>query len=92
MPSEITIIRLNNSLEGLLSTEGAIIAAKNPETGALEQTGIVNQSDYVNISQVPNVRVLPLGTDNFGRDVLTELVAATGVSLLIGFVAGSSPP
>ncbi len=39
-------------------------------------------------SQVANVRVLPLGTDNFGRDVLTELVAATGVSLLIGFVAG----
>ena len=83
-----TIIRLNNSLKGLLSTEGAIIAAKNPETGALEQTGVVNQSDYVNISQVANVRVLPLGTDNFGRDVLTELVSATGVSLLIGFVAG----
>ena len=35
-----------------------------------------------------NVRILPLGTDNFGRDVLTQLVAATGVSLLIGFVAG----
>jgi len=34
------------------------------------------------------VRVLPLGTDNFGRDVLTELVKATGVSLQIGLVAG----
>jgi len=43
----------------------------------------------VNISQVANVRVLPLGTDNFGRDVLTELVQATAVSLLIGFVAGT---
>ena len=42
----------------------------------------------MNVNQVPNVRVLPLGTDNFGRDVLTELVAATGVSLRIGFVAG----
>ncbi len=42
----------------------------------------------MNISQVANVRVLPLGTDNFGRDVLTELVKATGVSLEIGFVAG----
>ncbi len=81
-------VRLNTSLKGLLSTEGVIIAAKNPQTGALEQTGIVNQSDYVNISQVANVRVLPLGTDNFGRDVLTELVTATGVSLQIGFVAG----
>jgi ABC-type dipeptide/oligopeptide/nickel transport system permease subunit len=42
----------------------------------------------VNINQVPNVRVLPLGTDNFGRDMLTELVSATGTSLKIGFVAG----
>ncbi len=70
-------VRLNSSLQGLLSTEGAIIATKNPQTGALEQTGIVKQADYVNIGQVANVRVLPLGTDNFGRDVLTELVAAT---------------
>ena len=80
--------RLNNSLKGLLSTEGVSIAVKNAETGALEETGVVAQSDYVNINQVPNVRVLPLGTDNFGRDVLTELVKATGVSLQIGFVAG----
>ena len=81
-------VRLNNSLKGLLSTEGVSIAVKNAETGDLEEAGIVVQSDYVNIRQVPNVRVLLLGTDNFGRDVLTELVAATGVSLRIGFVAG----
>jgi peptide/nickel transport system permease protein len=80
--------RLNTSLQGILLTGGAIIAANNPTTGTLEQTGIINQSDYVNISQVQNVRVLPLGTDNFGRDVLTELVKATAVSLQIGFVAG----
>ena len=82
-------IRLNASLEGLLSTEGAIIAVKNADTGVLEETGSIAQSDYVNISQVANVRVLPLGTDNFGRDVLTELVKATGVSLQIGLVAGT---
>ena len=80
--------RLNASLQGLLLTEGVIIATQNPQTGALDKTGTVNQSDYVNINQVANVRVLPLGTDNFGRDVLTELVKATGVSLEIGFVAG----
>ncbi len=81
--------RLNDSLKGLLSTEGAIIAGKNADTGALEETGSVAQSDYVNIGQVANVRVLPLGTDNFGRDVLTELVRATVVSLEIGLVAGT---
>ncbi|MFP4394035.1 MAG: ABC transporter permease [Anaerolineales bacterium] len=81
-------IRLNNSLQGLLSTERAIIAAENIETGALEEIDSITQSDYVNINQVANVRFLPLGTDNFGRDVLTELVTATGVSLKIGLVAG----
>ena len=81
-------IRLNSSLQGLLSTAGATIATKNPDTGALEQTSTVKQTDYVNIGQVANVRVLPLGTDNFGRDVLTELVQAIRVSLQIGFVAG----
>jgi peptide/nickel transport system permease protein len=80
--------RVNAAIQGIMSIEGYIIAAKNPETGVMEQTGIVKQSDYVNINQVANVRVLPLGTDNFGRDVLTELVKATGVSFEIGLVAG----
>lgn len=80
--------RLNTSIQGILLTEGEILAALNPQTGALEQIGTANQSDYVNINQVANVRVLPLGTDNFGRDVLTELVKAIGVSLQIGLVAG----
>jgi peptide/nickel transport system permease protein len=80
--------RVNADVSGLLSTEGAIIATKNSTSGALEQSGTVNQTDYVNIGQVANVRYLPLGTDNFGRDMLTELVRATGVSLQIGLVAG----
>lgn len=81
-------IRLNRSLDGLLSTDEIKIAAANVDTGLLEETGVVNQTDYVNVRQVPNVRVLVLGTDNFGRDVLTQLVTATAVSLRIGLVAG----
>jgi len=80
--------RLDESLKGVLATEGVTIAVENTETGTLEEVDSVEQTDYVNISQVPNVRVLPLGTDNFGRDVLTELVSATGTSLKIGLVAG----
>jgi peptide/nickel transport system permease protein len=80
--------RVNTSIQGLLSTEALIVAAQNSQTAALEKTGVVNQSDYVNIGEVANVRVLPLGTDNFGRDTLTELVRATGISLEIGLVAG----
>ncbi len=81
-------VRLNNSLKGLLSVDDAIIAAKNVDTGALEEIGSVKQNDYVNVAQVANMRVLVLGTDNFGRDMLTQLIAATRVSLQIGFVAG----
>ena len=81
-------IRLTKSLDGLLATEGATVAAMNPETGELEEKYVINQTDYVNVGEVANIRVLPLGTDNFGRDILTELVKATGVSLTIGFVAG----
>jgi peptide/nickel transport system permease protein len=82
-------IRLNRDLDGLLSTEGAIIAATNADTGELEQKSLVNQTDYINVNEVPNTRLLVFGTDNFGRDVLTELVKATSVSLKIGLVAGS---
>lgn len=81
-------IRLTAALDELLTTEGATVASANQTTGALEEKLIINQTDYVNVGEVPNIRVLPLGTDNFGRDVLTELISATGVSLTIGFVAG----
>lgn len=80
--------RLDTSFKGILSTEGLILAAPNAETGALDEIGTVKQSDYVNVGEVVNVRLLLFGTDNFGRDVLTELVSATGVSLKIGFLAG----
>ncbi len=81
-------VRLNQSLQGLLTTREVIIAGRDPATGGLVQTGAVGRSDYVNVGEVANVRVLPLGTDNFGRDILTELVKATAVSLQMGFVAG----
>ena len=80
--------RLDKSLKGLLETEGATVAAMNPDSGVLEQTDTIERNDFVNLGQVPIVRWLPLGTDNFGRDMLTELVSATRTSLVIGFVAG----
>lgn len=80
--------RLNNSLNGLLVTEPIVIAEKEPTSGQITEKESINITDYVNVNQVANVRWLPLGTDNFGRDVLTELVKATGISLEIGLVAG----
>lgn len=81
--------RLDTSLEGLLSLESIILAKEEEESGMLVQVDEVLQRDYVNVNKVANVRWFPLGTDNFGRDVLTELVSATATSLKIGLIAGS---
>ena len=79
--------RLHNSLQELRAADTVIIAEPN-DAGALEASDEILKTDYVNVSDVANVKVLPFGTDNFGRDVLKELVAATGVSIRIGLLAG----
>ncbi len=81
--------RLNNNLENAINSNQIIIADKNEETAALEESKVIADTDYVNVKDVANVKVLPLGTDNFGRDVLKELISATGTSILIGLIAGS---
>lgn len=82
-------VRLNKNLEGILNNDRVIIATVNEEKGSLEKSRMIKDTDYVNISNVANVKILPLGTDNFGRDVLKELVSATGTSIVIGVIAGS---
>ncbi len=81
--------RLNNSLQEIRATDQIILADTDGETGELVKTGTVTKTDYVNVSQVANVKSLPLGTDNFGRDVLKELVSAAGTSIVIGLIAGT---
>ena len=81
--------RLDASIDNLLSTEGIIIASKDPSTGALTEEETIGQSQYINVNRTSNVKVLPLGTDNFGRDMVPELISAIGTSLKIGFIAGS---
>lgn len=80
--------RLDRSLKDLRSADTIILADKNEE-GVLEESKKISKTDYVNVSSVANVKILPLGTDNFGRDVLKELVSAIGTSILIGLIAGT---
>ena len=80
--------RLNNALLELRSADLRIIADENDE-GNLEKVNSISKTDYVNIRAVANVKTLPLGTDNFGRDVLKELVSACGTSIRIGLIAGA---
>lgn len=76
-------------LDNALRAAGAdlILAAENDE-GQLEQTRVIGTNEFVAISNIANKVVFPLGTDNFGADVLTKLSASISVSLRIGLLAG----
>ena len=78
--------RLNTSLQDLKSGDTLVIAEE--VDGELVESKKITTTDYVRTGAVANVKTLPLGTDNFGRDVLKELVSATGTSILIGLIAG----
>ena len=82
-------VRLNNKLAGLFDSENLLVLQTDPETGEQSEKLEVSDTDYVNVGDVANVRTLVLGTDNFGRDMLKELVAAARVSIMIGLIAGS---
>ena len=79
--------RLDKSLKELLNKQNVIIAEKDLE-GKLSEQAEISDDIYVNITDVPNRRTFWLGTDNFGRDVLTELIYAIGTALKIGLIAG----
>jgi len=78
-----TVIKIDQLME-----DSDIIIAEETDAG-LSQTGAIGGNEYINVSQIANVRVLPLGTDNFGRDVMKEMIAALGNSLFIGLLAGA---
>ena len=81
-------LRLDGRLKGMQSGKPVLIADKDESTGALTESSSISNTDYVNMNDVANIKVLPLGTDNFGRDVLKELVSACGTSIMIGLIAG----
>lgn len=82
-------VRLDKSILAANTAETLAVSAKDPATGELESKSEIVKTDYINVNDVANVKVLPLGTENFGRDTLKELVAACGVSLMIGLIAGT---
>lgn len=77
--------RLNNALLSANTAEELTVlsAADSMEVAT------ITPMDYVNAADVANVVSLPLGTDNFGRDTLRELISSIGTSLLIGLIAGT---
>lgn len=82
-------VRLYKKVENILNAEGYIITQKNVETQELEEISTLGTNAYVNVKDIPNQITYILGTDNFGRDMFSELVAAIWTSLKIGFLAGT---
>lgn len=80
--------RLDKALENANVNDVLIVTDTDPDTGEVARESQVLDTDYVNVNDVANVKRLPLGTDNFGRDVLKELVSACGTSIKIGLIAG----
>jgi ABC-type dipeptide/oligopeptide/nickel transport system permease subunit len=85
---KMNYVRLNSKLNKLINSEDVYIASKNSK-GVLESSKPIDSQTFVNTKDIVNKRRFILGTDNFGRDVLTELVSAMGTSLKIGLVAGT---
>ncbi|MBN2628009.1 MAG: ABC transporter permease [Spirochaetales bacterium] len=81
--------RLDGNLKKVIVTHDKVLARQDPSSSELSVIRTIEDTDYVNIKKVANVKRLPLGTDNFGRDVLKELAAAIKTSIFIGLVAGS---
>lgn len=75
-------------IKNLNSTAGVIIAGEG-EDGTLEEKDVITSKEFVNISNIGNKTTFPLGTDNFGADVLTKLTSAILVSLRMGLLAGT---
>lgn len=80
--------RLNESINNITSADVLTVSETNVDTGESVEKAQITKTDYVNIGDVTNVKTLPLGTDNFGRDTLKELVSACGTSIRIGLIAG----
>ena len=81
--------RLDKSIREIRAADTFTLMHPDEESGELVKRSDITKTDYINVGHVTNVKQLPLGTDNFGRDVLKELVSATKTSIIIGLIAGT---
>jgi len=88
MAEHNAFIRFNQRLQ--VALDGTVVIAFYNEDGYLEtdpRTAFDTQ-DFVHMRDIVNVYNFPLGTDNFGRDMLTQMLSAVLVSLRMGLIAG----
>ena len=80
--------RINNAITKIAGTDRRAVTELG-EDGQPVEVGEYHINDYVSVTEVANHITFPLGTDNFGRDMLKELVSATITSIKMGFIAGT---
>ena len=80
--------RLGKKLQNILDDSGVTLADIDGDSGEVKKGDNIGSDQFVREGSIVNRKKLILGTDNFGRDMLTELVSATKTSLKIGFGAG----
>ena len=78
---------IDSKVQTMLS-DSAIIVATEAEDKTLEKSQEIDSKSFVNTSDVASRYTLILGSDNFGRDVFTELCSSILVSMRIGLIAG----
>ncbi|MDO4458600.1 MAG: ABC transporter permease [Clostridia bacterium] len=78
--------QIDKKVQTMLSNEALILASKG-ENG-LQEDCKVPMNAFVNTKDVASRYTLILGSDNFGRDVFTELTSSILVSMRIGLIAG----
>ena len=81
--------RLDTRLNEATGGHKLTVLEENIAGGDAVEKSSITKDDYINVNDVANVKTLPLGTDNFGRDVLKQLVSAASTSLIIGLIAGT---
>ena len=80
--------RMNIAIQKMLEDDETIIAQWN-EDRQLEQKREVLPQAFVKDTDIAGAVNFPLGTDNFGADMLTKLSVAIGLSLRMGLIAGA---
>ena len=81
-------VRFNTRLQVALDEGGIVVALRTPYGLEEDTAHAFSTYDFVNVNSVVNTFFFPLGTDNFGRDMLTQLLSAVLVSLRMGLIAG----
>jgi len=82
------LVRFNELLQIALDQYGVFLAIEYEGELILDEFNQFEGRDFVNLNQIVNTHIFPLGTDNFGRDVATQLGTAVLVSLQLGLIAG----